>query len=637
MATKPRVAVLRVTPETILDDIDRLLDLAGVRQAMDPAATTILKDNISWHFPFPAANTTPWQLEGTILALRKAGFADLGAVQNKTVVTNAFKGEDLNHYVPIFRRYGVPVLYNFRDEDMKWIEYKPKAKMLVLDKIFPEGIRIPDYFVGKNIVHLPTTKCVAGNTEIVLGDGTRTTIRDLFQQAVAAGSAVEVDGDLRCRTQVSVLAMDTEGRIRPFPASWLWRTQRQDRKILALLTRSGRTVVATEDHLLWTSQGWRRLGDLTAGEHVAIGRRLGIQGASQPLPQTQAATLSSSKKARAGRKYSERFCQEILDLYAAGETVTAIAASKSIRWQVAQSILRRHQVQLRRNIVRPRIPRTTSSEFWRWIGYFIAEGCIEHGARGSYKLWWSNSDPSIRHDFTQLSNALFGLNPKAHRNNPGMHIYSRNLALFLGELGLPLPLKADNKQVPEQLFRCSNDEVAAFLSAYLDGDGFVSRRQAEVSATTKSKRLATDLQVLFARLGAVAFGRKILQSLPGWSPPRTYYQVSVGGESMARLQSHLRLRHPRKARRFENQARRFLTGKRPTNWDVVPLDPLSVRSVREGLGITQAATGIPSSINTVENAYGRPTPRVAVRILESLARHDNNGRFSESLAAMSAL
>ena len=31
--------------------------------------------------------------------------------------------------------------------------------MLVLDQIFPEGIRIPDYFFGKNIVHLPTVKC----------------------------------------------------------------------------------------------------------------------------------------------------------------------------------------------------------------------------------------------------------------------------------------------------------------------------------------------------------------------------------------------------------------------------------------------------------------------------------------------
>ena len=73
------------------------------RQALQPGATTILKDNISWHFPMPGANTTPWQLEGTILALRAAGFDDLVCVQNQTVVTNAFKGEDLNGYVPIFR------------------------------------------------------------------------------------------------------------------------------------------------------------------------------------------------------------------------------------------------------------------------------------------------------------------------------------------------------------------------------------------------------------------------------------------------------------------------------------------------------------------------------------------------------
>ena len=42
---------------------------------------------------------------------------------------------------------------------MKWVHYKPKARMRVLDRIFPEGIQIPDYFFGKNIVHLPTVKC----------------------------------------------------------------------------------------------------------------------------------------------------------------------------------------------------------------------------------------------------------------------------------------------------------------------------------------------------------------------------------------------------------------------------------------------------------------------------------------------
>jgi uncharacterized protein (DUF362 family) len=156
---KAKVAVLFTKPETVLQDYERLFELADARQHLDPSATTILKDNISWHFPFPSANSTPWQLEGTIVALRKAGYSDLVCVQNKTVVTNAFKGEDLNHYVPVFRHHAIPVKFNFRKEDMQWEIFRPKRKMLVLDKIFPDGIKIPNEFHGKNIVHLPTAKC----------------------------------------------------------------------------------------------------------------------------------------------------------------------------------------------------------------------------------------------------------------------------------------------------------------------------------------------------------------------------------------------------------------------------------------------------------------------------------------------
>src|SRR5438477_3405986 len=122
MPNKATVAALRTRPESVLDDYARLATLAGAREHLAPGATTILKDNISWHFPFPSANTTPWQLEGAILALQAAGYGGISCVQNKTVVTNAFKGTDLNGYYPICRGYDVPVLFNFRDEDMRWIQ-----------------------------------------------------------------------------------------------------------------------------------------------------------------------------------------------------------------------------------------------------------------------------------------------------------------------------------------------------------------------------------------------------------------------------------------------------------------------------------------------------------------------------------
>jgi len=158
MNPKSTVAALYTRPETVLQDYQRLFELASVDQALQSGATTILKDNITWHFPMPGTNTTPWQLEGSILALREAGYDDLVCVQNQTVVTNAFKGEDLNGYLPIFRAYDVPVRYNFREEDMTWVPFRPQARMLALDHIYPEGLRIPDYFCGKNIVHLPTVK-----------------------------------------------------------------------------------------------------------------------------------------------------------------------------------------------------------------------------------------------------------------------------------------------------------------------------------------------------------------------------------------------------------------------------------------------------------------------------------------------
>src|SRR4051794_11033532 len=159
MSTRATVAALRTRPDQVLEDHARLLELAGARQYLAANTPTILKDNISWHFPFPAANTTPWQLEGTAKALHERGYSDLVCVQNKTVVTDAFKGEDLNGYVPIFKHYDIPVLYNFKDSDMQWVPIRPKARMLVLDRIFPQGIHVPDYFFGKNIVHLPTVKC----------------------------------------------------------------------------------------------------------------------------------------------------------------------------------------------------------------------------------------------------------------------------------------------------------------------------------------------------------------------------------------------------------------------------------------------------------------------------------------------
>jgi uncharacterized protein (DUF362 family) len=152
------VAVLKTSPGTAVDDYVKLGELAGLKEALPTDKTTILKDNISWHLPFPGANSVPWQIEGAIRALKSVGADDLVAVHNDTVVTDPYLGGKLLKLKPVYEKYNIPERYNNDPKDLKWIEYSPRTPMLVLDKIFHHRIRIPEFFIGKNIVHLPTMK-----------------------------------------------------------------------------------------------------------------------------------------------------------------------------------------------------------------------------------------------------------------------------------------------------------------------------------------------------------------------------------------------------------------------------------------------------------------------------------------------
>jgi replicative DNA helicase len=96
--------------------------------------------------------------------------------------------------------------------------------------------------------------CVAGDTLVVLADGTRREIRELAGQTP------------------DVLAMDPSGAIVSARSDLVWLVgQRLTRK---LRTASGRWLDATGRHRVWTQQGWRQLGELVPGDRVALARRL---------------------------------------------------------------------------------------------------------------------------------------------------------------------------------------------------------------------------------------------------------------------------------------------------------------------------------------------------------------------------
>jgi uncharacterized protein (DUF362 family) len=155
---RAKVAVLKTSPPTVLEDYGRLMRLAGYQKYLPKDRDTALKVNITWHYFYPACSTTPWQLEGVIRTLLEDGYSRnlIHACHNRTVVVSAKKGERENKQLPVVQKYGLRNIHLYENED--WIIYEPKGRLRVLDRIFPKGIEIPRRLVGENIIHLPTMK-----------------------------------------------------------------------------------------------------------------------------------------------------------------------------------------------------------------------------------------------------------------------------------------------------------------------------------------------------------------------------------------------------------------------------------------------------------------------------------------------
>jgi len=154
-----RVAALWTRPETVIEDIQRVMELAGYTQALPAGVNTLLKINISWHHYYPACSTTPWQFDGVTGAMLQAGWQpqQLIPAQNSTVVVDPKVGSVRNHLVSVADKHGLEFVW-LQDSPTKWITYEPSGEMLCLPQIYPDGIQIPAMFVGKNAIHLPTVK-----------------------------------------------------------------------------------------------------------------------------------------------------------------------------------------------------------------------------------------------------------------------------------------------------------------------------------------------------------------------------------------------------------------------------------------------------------------------------------------------
>jgi len=173
-----QIFIVKTSPKTVLTDYQKLMHMANYQDLYKKDAKIIIKLNLSWSKFFPACSSPPWQVDGVLRTMIDDGYdpKKLFTAENRTVVTNIEKGLKGNKWSPIIKKLGswfVPLtripFVPYESLRPKFLSLKNKKLFALDSKIFPEGFKIPEFYVGKPIIHLPTMK-THGHTGAMGGD-----------------------------------------------------------------------------------------------------------------------------------------------------------------------------------------------------------------------------------------------------------------------------------------------------------------------------------------------------------------------------------------------------------------------------------------------------------------------------------
>lgn len=156
-----------------------------------------------------------------------------------------------------------------------------------------------------------------------------------------------------------------------------------------------------------------------------------------------------------------------------------------------------------------RVPTEWTQEIGRFLGWAVADGyTYDKGDKPRLSLVFGDQEAELMPYFRALVEGWFGVRGTVNtRNNTTALHFEASVARFARALGLK-PVKADEKQVPEALWRAPREAVTGFLQALFTADGTVNLSEVKGSCSVRlassSKLLLQDVQLLLLNLGIVS-------------------------------------------------------------------------------------------------------------------------------------
>jgi len=387
-------------------------------------------------------------------------------------------------------------------------------------------------------------KCTNFSTQIVYKDKSgnvyKNKIGNVVNNIINNSTSIKTDGE-------SEYCPDTNLKIYSFDSNLKgkWSNvqavsrKKSPKTLVEIKTKSGRQITVTDDHSIVVLEN----GKLT----TIKGDRLSLK---QFIPLTREISIEKQvKKNISVREY----------------------LSNINEYTILKDRIGSHRY-IKKTSLPLRIP--ASNDFYKVLGLFVAEGTVL-----PKQSHITNSDSDVLSLVEQYYKKLgvtyyFG---KKKGKVVDISTGTRVFCDFLINIGLKG--KAEDKKVPNIIFDSSLSQMSSFLKAYFEGDGTVDKH--EITATTKSKDLASDLLYLLSFFGIIARTRTLKKRATNvtGSRKRTYYNVIISGQDNIRKYiDQIGFISERK-----NKKARKLLKSENTNIDVVPELENIFKEIREEL------------------------------------------------------
>jgi chromosome segregation protein len=452
-------------------------------------------------------------------------------------------------------------------------------------------------------------KCVDGDTEVLLSDGTNEKIRDLVDHALADGHVEEMEDGYVAQAHApkEILTLDTKSLKITKRTIAAFVKRKTPARMLRVKTRSGKEIVATEYHPFFILDGGQirpiRADELKEKIRIAIPRRAPVEP-QEPFFLEFLDLINPDDKIYV--PYDEKIAG-IIQSKKAGTTWEALEGNlqlpktaltcfvnmqQAIKFPYLVRTLRRFgfsDIEIAQMITEVkgdgagsilRMPWQNSNELCRFLGYLLADGST---SMHNNQIRFTNGTEEVVQDFARITKDVFHVEPHIYKyKENACDVIINNIALrnLLLKFGMSFE-GAGGKYISELLLKHStNEHLSNLLNGLFCGDGYVSKNTVEL--TLKSDRLISGVESILLRLGVVPRKARVSKRETRTGFVGSYLKLTISEiENMALFEQNVKMVHKKKSERL----RRLVQKKINPNVDLIEANSM-VRTAVSDLGIS---------------------------------------------------